>query len=171
MIIQSLISDSIPAELPHVRLGLYQGDGPAGDTAAIQHNLEVLREVAAKARAHSVNLLSFPELFLTGYNVTDAVLAHELAETIKSEGILDQVAAAAKENHLAIICPYPEAATVAGERRYYDSIIVYGPDGGLLKNYRKTHLWGGDERNNWCASRIAAVLYGSVLYAKLTQPL
>jgi len=149
MIIQSFISDSIPAELPQVRLGLYQGYGPAGDTAAMEHNLEVLREVAAKARAYRVNLLSFPELFLTGYNVTDVHIAHELAERIQSEGILEQVAAAAKENHLAIICPYPEAATVAGERRHYDSIIVYGPDGGCLKNYRKTHLWGGDERNNW----------------------
>lgn len=149
MIIQSVISDIIPAGLSHLRLGLHQGYGPAGDMAAMEHNLEVLREVAAKASEYGVHLLSFPELFLTGYDVTDAATAHELAESIQSEGILEQVAAAAKENRLAIICPYPEAATVAGERRYYDSIMVYGPDGGLLKNYRKTHLWGGDERNNW----------------------
>ena len=149
MIIQSFISDNIPDDLPHIRLGLYQGYGPAGDMAAILHNLAVLRDAAVNARKHGVHLLSFPELFLTGYDVTDANLAHELAENIQSEGVLEQVAAIAEANQLAIICPYPEAATVAGERRFYDSIIVYGPDGQLLKNYRKTHLWGGDERNNW----------------------
>ncbi|QFY44921.1 nitrilase [Candidatus Methylospira mobilis] len=117
--------------------------------AAIEHNLDVLRDAAAQAGAYGAHLLSFPELFLTGYNVMDAATAHELAERIQREGILEQVAAAAEENRLAIICPYPEASTVAGERRYYDSIIVYGPDRNVLKNYRKTHLWGGDERNNW----------------------
>ncbi|MDI3285596.1 nitrilase-related carbon-nitrogen hydrolase [Polyangium sp. 15x6] len=149
MIIQSFISDNIPPEVPHLRLGLYQGHGTAGDMAAVMRNLEVLREAAARARTYGVHLLSFPELFLTGYDVTDAAATHEMAESIQREGILDRVAATAKENGLAIICPYPEAATVAGERRYYDSIVVHGPDGGLLKNYRKTHLWGGDERNSW----------------------
>jgi 5-aminopentanamidase len=149
MIVQSFISDSLPPDVPRIRLGLYQGSGPAGDMAAVRQHLATLRDVAAKARALGVHLLSFPELYLTGYNVTDAAMAHELAESLQREGILDTVAAAAREHQLAIICPYPEAATVAGERRYYDSIIVYGPDGGLLKNYRKTHLWGGDERNNW----------------------
>ncbi|KYF75856.1 hypothetical protein BE17_23630 [Sorangium cellulosum] len=149
MIIQSFISDSIPPELSHLRLGLYQGHGTVGDMAAVMRNLDVLRDAAARARGLGVHLLSFPELFLTGYDVTDAAAAHEMAESIQREGVLDQVAAAAKENELAIICPYPEAATVAGKRRHYDSIAVYGSDGGLLKNYRKTHLWGGDERNTW----------------------
>ncbi len=149
MIIQSFISDNIQDELPHIRLGLYQGYGPAGDMAAIYHNLSVLRDAAVNANKYGVHLLSFPELFLTGYDVTDSAVAHKLAEKIQSEGVLEQVAAIAADNRIAIICPYPEAAIVAGQRRFYDSIIVYGPDGQLLKNYRKTHLWGGDERNNW----------------------
>ena len=149
MIIQSFVSDSIPADLPHIRLGLYQGFGNAGDMDAVRENLATLQNAAAKARNLGVHLLSFPELFLSGYNVTDARLAHALAEDILREGILEQVAAAARIHQVAIICPYPEAATVAGERRYYDSILVYGADGEVLKNYRKSHLWGGDERNNW----------------------
>lgn len=149
MIIQSFVSNSIPADTPHIRLALYQGFGTAGDMAAVMANLAVLEETAAAARAHGVHLLSFPELFLTGYDVTDGATAHRLAEEIQSQNILGKVAEAARRNGLAIICPYPEAATVAGERRYYDGIIVFGPDGELLKNYRKTHLWGGDERANW----------------------
>lgn len=116
---------------------------------AVRANLAVLEETAATAQTYGVHLLSFPELYLTGYDVTDAETAHGLAERIQSDNILGSVADAAKNFKLAIICPYPEAATVAGKRRYYDSIIVFGPDGKVLKNYRKTHLWGGDERDNW----------------------
>ena len=149
MIIQSFISNSIPPGTPYIRLALYQGFGTAGTMEAVHANLRTLEETAFIARTHGVHLLSFPELFLSGYDVTDARTAHQLAEEIQSKNILEKVAEAAKSNGLAIICPYPEAATVAGERRYYDSIVVYGSKGELLKNYRKTHLWGGDERNNW----------------------
>jgi predicted amidohydrolase len=148
MIIQSFVSDDI-RETPHIRLGLYQGYGTAGNMDAVRANLSVLEGIAKTAAGYGVHLLSFPELYLSGYDVTDAETAHQLAEDIQSQGILGAVAAAAKANGLAIICPYPEAATVAGERRYYDGIVVYGPNGETLKNYRKTHLWGGDERNNW----------------------
>jgi predicted amidohydrolase len=148
MIIQSFLSDNLSGAA-HIRLGLYQGYGTAGNMEAVRANLVVLQEVAKKAAGYGVHLLSFPELYLSGYDVTDAETAHGLAEKIQSQGILDEVASAAWANGLAIICPYPEAASVAGKRRYYDSIAVYGPDGELLKNYRKTHLWGGDERNNW----------------------
>lgn len=149
MIIQSFVSDNVPSETPHIRLALYQGFGEAGDMDAVLKNLSTLEAVAATASDHGVHLLSFPELFLSGYDVTDAKTAHELAEDIQSQNILSKVAEAAIKNNMAIICPYPEAATVAGERRYYDSIIVYGSSGKVLKNYRKTHLWGGDERSNW----------------------
>ena len=156
MIIQSFVSDSLSEAVPHLRLGMYQGYGTVGNLEAVRRNLTVLEQMALKAKAHGVHLLSFPELFLTGYNVTNAARAHELAEAIQQQGILDEVAQAAGVNELAMICPYPEAATVAGERRYYDSILVYGPDGSRLKNYRKTHLWGGDERNNWSFGHVHA---------------
>lgn len=149
MIVQSFVSDSIPSSTPHLRLALYQGSGTAGDMKAVHANLSVLEKVGATAKTNGVHLLSFPELFLSGYDVTDMQTAHKLAEDIQSQNILAKVAETCKRHGLAIICPYPEAATVAGERRYYDSIVVYGSDGELLKNYRKTHLWGGDERANW----------------------
>ena len=149
MIIQSFISDSIPVGIPHLRLGLYQGYGPSGNFEAVQENLAILKQATAKAKIQGVHLLSFPELYLTGYNVTNAQVAHDLAEAIQQQGILDEVARTARDHQIAIICPYPEAADVAGQRRYYDSIVVYGADGVCLKNYRKSHLWGGDERNNW----------------------
>ncbi len=117
MIVQSFVSDRIPADTPHIRLAMYQGFGTAGDMGAVQANLSVLEKTAATAKAHGVHLLSFPELFLTGYDVTDADIAHRLAEQIQSEHLLGKVAETATRNGLAIICPYPEAAFVAGKRR------------------------------------------------------
>lgn len=38
---------------------------------------------------------------------------------------------------------------VAAEEHFYDSIAMFDPDGKLLKNYRKTHLWGPDEELCW----------------------
>ena len=149
MIIQSFISDSIPDHLPYVRLALFQGSGLTGDLDAIHHNLDTLRQAATKARSVGAHLLSFPELFLSGYNTTDAATAHGLADRIQQNGILEEVQKVAHDVGLAIICPYPESAEVQGERRYYDSIIVFGAQGERLKNYRKTHLWGGDERHLW----------------------
>lgn len=149
MIVQSFISDAIPPDLPHVRLALFQGAGPTGNFYAVLENLATLRQVAGRAKALGAHLLSFPELYLSGYNTTDAATAHGIADRIRTEGLLDQVAEVAKTEALALICPYPESAMVAGQRRYYDSIIVFGADGAVLKNYRKTHLWGGDERHLW----------------------
>lgn len=149
MIVQSFISDAIPSTLPHVRLAIYQGSGPTGDFPSVLANLETLKAVARRARSLGAHLLSFPELYLSGYNTTDATTAHALADRIRHEGILEAVANVARSEGLAIICPYPESAEVAGKTRYYDSILVFGPEGETLKNYRKTHLWGGDERHIW----------------------
>ncbi len=149
MIVQSFISDAIPSEIPHVRLAIYQGSGPTGDFSSVRTNLETLRGVAQRAQQLGAHLLSFPELYLSGYNTTDAKTAHALADRIVNEGILEEVADIARDQGLAIICPYPESAMVAGVQRYYDSIVVFGPNGDTLKNYRKTHLWGGDERHIW----------------------
>ena len=85
MIIQSFVSDSIPSDTPHIRVALYQGFGEAGDMDAVLKNLSTLEEVATTARDHGVHLLSFPELFLSGYDVTDAKTAHKLAEDIQSQ--------------------------------------------------------------------------------------
>ena len=38
---------------------------------------------------------------------------------------------------------------MAGEERFYDAIALFDRDGVLLRNYRKTHLWGPDEKRCW----------------------
>jgi len=128
---------------------VYQGKGPAGTAEAISHNIAHLEQVVTTAVTFGAQLISFPELYLSGYAITPAT-AHELAMEV-TDPYLDQVSSIAKRHGIAIICPYPEKATLAGEIRYYDSIAVFAEDGVLLKNYRKTHLWGPDEKKIWNA--------------------
>ena len=130
-----------------LRLGLWQGTGTAATEEAVLENLERLEAVAAIAAAQGVQLLSFPELYLSGYIVTPE-LAQRLAEPVEGPS-LQRVAAAARRHGLAIACPYAERAFVAGQQRFYDAIALFAADGSLLQNYRKTHLWGPDEKLCW----------------------
>lgn len=130
-----------------LRLAIWQGSGSAATAAAVTENLERLEQVAALAAMQQVQLLAFPELYLSGYIVTPE-LARALAEPLDGPS-LRRVAAAARCHRLAIACPYPERARVAGEERFYDAIALFDRDGSLLRNYRKTHLWGPDEKRCW----------------------
>jgi predicted amidohydrolase len=145
--INAFVHDRPPGPGQGVRLGIWQGSGAAATAEALSENLTRLESVAAIASARQVQLLAFPELYLSGYIVTPE-LARALAEPVDGPS-LQQVAAAARRHDLAIACPYPERAVVAGEERFYDAIALFDRDGALLRNYRKTHLWGPDERRCW----------------------
>lgn len=136
-----------PAEGRGIRLALWQGQGAAATPAALEDNLQRLEAVSAAAAGLQVQLLAFPELYLSGYIVTPE-LARQLAEPLDGPS-LRRVADCARRHGLAIACPYPERATVAGKERFYDAIALFGSDGSLLRNYRKTHLWGPDEKRCW----------------------
>ncbi|MCT0226321.1 carbon-nitrogen hydrolase family protein [Synechococcus sp. CS-1328] len=138
-----------PAAGEGIRLGLWQGTGSAATADAVEENLQRLEQVCAHAAKLGVQLLAFPELYLSGYIVTPD-LARQLAEPVDGAS-LQRVAAAARLNGLAVACPYPERAVVAGEERFYDAIALFNGNGHLLRNYRKTHLWGPDEKRCWHA--------------------
>jgi len=147
MIINTYIKEHPPAFGEGIRLAVFQGEGPAGSAEAIASNLRQLESAVATAVDYGAQLISFPELYLSGYAAPPEVM-HRLAMDIESD-TLRRVAEIAKAADIGIICPYPERAVVGGETRYYDAIALFGPDGGLLKNYRKTHLWGPDEKKIW----------------------
>ena len=136
-----------PAHGAGLRLGLWQGTGEAATPEAVEANLARLEAVLALASGLGVQLMAFPELYLTGYSVTPE-LARGLAEPVHGPS-LQRVAAAARNHGLAVACPYAERAMVAGQERFYDAIALFGADGSLLRNYRKTHLWGPDEKRCW----------------------
>ena len=68
--LNTFIHDKAPAPGEGVRLAIWQGTGTAATPAAVKENLERLEQVATLAAAQQVQLLAFPELYLSGYIVT-----------------------------------------------------------------------------------------------------
>jgi len=132
-----------PAPGAGLRVGLYQGQGQVGSEQAVRANLERLGEVAGLAAAYGCQVCVFPEKYTTGYAL-DVEACRRLAEYAEGESV-QQARLAAKENDLALVVPYPERD---GEE-FFDSISVIAPDGQVLANYRKTHLYGAAERRNY----------------------
>jgi predicted amidohydrolase len=145
--LQASLRSEPPAPGEGLRLALWQGSGTAATAEAVADNLARLETVAAIAASHGAHLLAFPELYLSGYIVTPEA-ARQLAEPVDGPS-LARVAATARRHGLALVAPYPERAVVGGEERFYDAIALFGADGQLLRNYRKTHLWGPDEKRIW----------------------
>lgn len=144
MIFLTRIKPQPPQFAQGIRLAIYQNDGgPVGNLEAIAYYLSKMEEAVKAAKQFGAQLISFPELYLTGYAVSPTKV-HQLAQTGDSQ-TLEQVAQMAKDYQIALICPYPEKAIVNGETHYFDSIALWDGNGKLLKNYRKTHLWGPDE--------------------------
>jgi len=94
----------------------------------------------AMAQSAGARLMVAPELFLTGYNVPPETIAR-LAEP--ADGPSAQLACALAARHqMGLVYGYPERAT---DGSLYNSALVIGPDGQVLANYRKIHLFGAVE--------------------------
>jgi predicted amidohydrolase len=149
MIIKQRYKESVPEFGKGIRLAVYQPEaGLSGTEAAIERSITQLEEAVKIAVEHKAQLISFPELYLTGYAFKENPSAHEVAITQDSPTI-QKIKDIAKQYEISIICPYPEKALVAGEDRFYDSMVLIDREGTLLKNYRKTQLWGPDEQKLW----------------------
>jgi 5-aminopentanamidase len=121
-----------------MKLALWQTAGFPADAVA---NLGALETTARAAAAGGAALLLCPECWLCGYNIGAAVAT--LAE--QRDGISSQVIAGiARRNNIAIAYGYAERDVSSGQ--IYNAVQVIGPDGGRLAHYRKTHLFGPDER-------------------------
>jgi predicted amidohydrolase len=121
-----------------MKLGLWQTVGFPGDAEA---NLTALEQTAREAAAAGAALLLCPECWLCGYNIGGAVAA--LAEA--HDGVSAQrIMKIARQNGIAIAYGYAEIDEVSGYT--YNSVQVIGADGEVLSRYRKTHLFGSDER-------------------------
>ncbi|MFF2848778.1 carbon-nitrogen hydrolase family protein [Streptomyces sp. NPDC058001] len=110
-----------------------QTAGTPGDVPA---NLQELDEAARRARAGGADLLVTTELFLTGYDIGDAV--HDLART----DLLSPARDIARTHGIALVVGAPEHDGGA----YYNSAFFIDPDGEVLARHRKTHLFGDLDR-------------------------
>ena len=135
-----------PAAGKGIRLGVYQAQAAFGPGATAR-NLERMEMAARTAAERGVQLLAFPELYLPGYTLSPEQ-AREVAE-YKDGPSITRAREVAKELSLALVLPYAEKAEEDGAMMYFDSMAVISAKGELLFSYRKTHLYGRQERDNW----------------------
>jgi 5-aminopentanamidase len=120
-----------------MKLGLWQ---TAGFPADVQANLAALEKTAGDSAQAGAGLLVCPECWLGGYNIGSAVAS--VAEAWDGPSAL-RIAQIARLNGIAIAYGYAERDI---DGRIYNSVQVVGADGAVLSRYRKTHLFGPDER-------------------------
>lgn len=122
-----------------MRTALLQSSGHPGSTAA---NLKVLDAAAGRAAEAGAGILVTSEMFLTGYAIGDDVA--RLAEPADGDAA-DAVAEIAHRHGLAVAYGYPErdGDTV------FNAVQLISADGTRLANYRKTHLFGCFEREQF----------------------
>ena len=103
----------------------------------IEKNLEKMEELIQEAQRKTkgkINLIAFPELFITGYNLRDNY--NEVAEKIPSEGKGQSgMCKLAKEYDIHITTGIVEKAG----KSLFNSAILVGPN-GYIGHYRKQYL-------------------------------
>lgn len=127
-----------------LRLAVYQGPGLCGDRKAIEFNLVSLKKWAKAASQEEAHILAVGELFLCGYNIRPE---DKDEVSVSVDEVIDMISPIARENNIALLVPYAEK--VEGDDKLYDSMVLIDREGSLLKNYRKTQLWGSDEKEVW----------------------
>lgn len=126
-----------------MKLALWQTVGFPADVAA---NLEALEQAVQAAAVAGASLLLCPECWLCGYNIGSAVA--DLAEP--RDGVSgERIAAIARHHRVAIAYGYAERESTSGH--VYNAAQVFGPEGQRLAHYRKTHLFGPNERASYTA--------------------
>jgi predicted amidohydrolase len=120
-----------------MKIALYQGPGRIND---IEGALNHLAEQASLAKAGGADLLILPEMYLSGYNIGPANARKSAITTTGPE--MDRARNIAETNAIALVFGYPELVGDA----VANAAILIGPDGKILLNYRKSHLFGDLDR-------------------------
>ncbi|MDE1906117.1 MAG: carbon-nitrogen hydrolase family protein [Rhodospirillales bacterium] len=118
-----------------MKLALYQGPGAFNNPQA---GFTHLREQAVRAKAQGADVLLLPEMYLSGYNLTP----QDAQRHAITQAGLAPAQEIARSLNLALVFGYPEkhGGGIA------NSAVLIGPDGAILLNYRKAHLFGPMER-------------------------
>ena len=114
----------------------------AGTPGQVGKNLDLMRKSAAEAADGGAELLIFPEMYLSGYNIGSDL--ERLAE--EPGGPASSLASIiSRETNIALLYGYPEKAS----NGIYNSALLINGRGELQANCRKTHLYGTDEKRQF----------------------
>jgi predicted amidohydrolase len=123
-----------------IKLALVQFDSKIKD---VEYNLKKGLKFVKEAGEKKADIIVFPELFTTGYNV-DIIKSDyfDLAETINGNTI-NTLKKEAMNNNINIVAPIALEKEIKGV--IYNSAVVIDRLGNILGSYDKTHLWAGDK--------------------------
>lgn len=116
------IYEDLPEKGSGIRLGIYQAEADCGEGAK-ERNLNRLEEAVKKAKRFETQLLSFPELYVSGYTL-DPESAREVSE-YQDGPTISRAREIARKNKMGLLVPYGEKLEDPdGKTRFYDSIAV-----------------------------------------------
>ena len=128
-----------------MQISIYQGPEVS---SSVDDHLAIMLQQAKLASANGSDLLIFPEMFLSGYNI-GAQKTRELAETSQGAS-LKKAAHIAATNNIAILFGFPEL----DENEVYNAAVLIDKNGHQLAIYRKTHLFGDIDRSAFSKGEI-----------------
>ncbi len=122
---------------PSLNVGIWQDSGTPGDVTA---NLATISGAATIAARRGVELLVFPECFLTGYFSPAGVVA--IASRTGKETV-DCLRSIARSNGIAFVVGHYESRSSG----IHNAALMIGADGNVIATYRKRVLYGAWERS------------------------
>jgi 5-aminopentanamidase len=102
-------------------------------------NLEKMERFMQNAQKQGVDLVLFPELFLTGYFTREHT--NEMAEELDGPSI-QKIREMAKKYNLFVVFGFPEKK----EGRLFNSACFIDCHGEILGTYQKVHLWDEESK-------------------------
>ena len=114
-----------------ITLSLGQMDIRFGDPAA---NFATVTRMTEEAKRRGSDLILFPELWSTAYDLTHA---SRYASTLTS-GLFAGLSALAARTGIHIL---GSTLSLLGENQFGNTLTVFSPDGALLADYSKIHLF------------------------------
>lgn len=147
-----------PAEFQGVRYAIAQGPSMVPHSTedsviqkAIEFNLNTLTTACEIAQSYNAQLITLPELFLTGYEFADGDepnidIPTKAAAFIKDRGYMEKIKKIAVDRGMNVVCPMPYLGEdTKGNKGAYDVAMIFKTDGAHYVQF-KNHLWGLDER-------------------------
>jgi len=120
-----------------IRIAALQHHSTPADLAA---SLARMEKTAISASAEGAQLLVFPEASLTGYNNSTETM-QRVAEPADGNAA-KAIAKICQQHNIAIAYGFAEKT----EQHIYNSVQFIGNSGESIALYRKTHLWGEQDR-------------------------
>lgn len=118
----------------------YQSTPVFGDVGA---NLKTIEQTCQAAALLGIDVVVFPELFLSGYNLGARVAEFAEAADGASLEIMRKIA---KSTGVAIVAGYPEREGTD----LYNSAVAIDGQGRCVGHHRKVHLFGLKEKQYFC---------------------